>query len=285
MTAQSPPYVLQAGSHSAQLFRQAVSTLLNPAGGVVGSGDYAVTQNGTPNMSVNIAGGAPGSGGGIWVPGTTLVGVQGLYFGYNDAVVNLALSASNPTNPRIDTAIAQVQDAAYAGATSSFSLSILAGTPAASPVAPSLPVSSLALANMAVAANATTVVNANITDRRSPMLLGATATAWTPLILGSGVTTQSAGLLGAARAETNGVGRLAGTLVNSGATITTGQVLATIPAAPTGMRPIAFSQNFPVVVTSIGTTSFQINSGGQISINAPFPNGIVNLEGITYRTA
>lgn len=174
MTANSPPYALQAGSHSAQLFRQAISTLLAAQGGVVGASDYAVTQNGTPNMSVNIAGGAPGSGGGIWVPGTTSIGVQGLYYGYNDATVNLAVAASNPTNPRIDTPIAQVQDAAYAGATNSFSLAMVTGTAAASPVAPSLPASSLPLANLAIAANATTVVNANITDRRSQASLGMT---------------------------------------------------------------------------------------------------------------
>lgn len=183
MTANSPPYALQAGSHSAQLFRQAISTLLAPTGGVIGASDYLVTQNGVANMSVNVAGGAPGSGGGIWVPGTTSAGIQGLYYGYNDATVNLAIAASNPTNPRIDVPIAQVQDAAYAGAISSFQLAVVTGTPAASPVAPSLPASSYGLANVAVAALATTVVSANITDRRSQAAVGMSTNV---SVLGSG---------------------------------------------------------------------------------------------------
>ncbi len=173
MTMQSPPYALQAGSHSAELFRRAISTLIGSAGGIVGSGDLQITQNGTPNMSVNCAGGVPG--GEIWVPGTSVAGVQGSYYCMNDATGNLPIAASNPTNPRIDIAVAQVQDAAYAGASNNCQLAIVTGTPAGSPVAPSAPASSLVLANIAVAANATTVVTANITDKRAVVKAGSMA--------------------------------------------------------------------------------------------------------------
>src|ERR1035437_3383126 len=100
MAAQSPPFVLQNGSHSAALFREAVSSLIATTGGVVGLGDLAAAQHGTPNMSVDVAAGE------IWIPGTSAGGgggdaPQGQYFAYNDATVNLAVSASNATNPRI----------------------------------------------------------------------------------------------------------------------------------------------------------------------------------------
>ncbi len=176
MTAQSPPYALQAGSHPAELFRRAISTLIGSGGGVVGANDLLVTQNGVANMSVNVAGGLPG--GEVWIDGTTSA-AQGYYYAYNDATLNLAVAASNPTNPRIDIAVAQVQDAAYTGAVNSFQLAIVTGTPAGSPVAPATPVSSLKLANIAVAALATTVVTANITDTRSRISLAPPASQFT----------------------------------------------------------------------------------------------------------
>src|SRR6202035_1959182 len=132
MTLTSPPYVLQGSSHGAQLFREAISSVLAPAGGIVQPSDFALTQNGTPNMSVNIGAGR------CWIPGTSLATVnpgggayypQGSYFAESDAAVNLAISASDPSNPRIDTVICQVHDAAYAGATNSAALAIVTGTP------------------------------------------------------------------------------------------------------------------------------------------------------------
>lgn len=286
MTANSPPYALQAGSHSAQLFRQAISTLLNPAGGIVGSGDLAVTQNGTPNMSVNVAGGAPGSGGGIWIPGTTSAGVQGLYYGFNDAVANLAIAASNPTNPRIDVPIAQVQDAAYAGATNSFQLAVVTGTPAGSPAVPSLPASSLALANVAVAANATTIVTANITDKRA-LIAGAAGTvgpgAWSAASLAGGVSTGSGAQVASSRLEpAGGVVRLCGQVANtSGSTITAGTTLATIAV---GTRPGA-SLRSPVPVSVAGTVVLlTITSAGTLSIIVGLANAdFIILDGVTFR--
>ena len=153
------PYVIQANAHSAEAFRQLVASLV-PVQGIVNAPDLAVTQNGTPNMSVNVASGF------VFITGTQSVPVQGTYHAYNDATVNLAVSASNPTNPRIDLVVAAVQDAAYSGATNVWVLSVIAGTPAGSPVPPAAPANSVILAQIAVAANANTVVNANITDKR-----------------------------------------------------------------------------------------------------------------------
>ena len=164
MATQNPPYALQSGSHSAELFRRAVGSLLQSSlGGVVSEGDLAVTQNGTPNMSVNVAGGYPG--GELWIPGS-IGATQGLYYALNDATVNLAIAASNATNPRYDVVYAAVQDAAYSGSTNTWVLGVVTGTPAASPVVPSLPSSAVALAQILVPAASTSVVTGNITDVR-----------------------------------------------------------------------------------------------------------------------
>jgi hypothetical protein len=159
--ANSPAWAMQSGSHSAQLARQAASTPWNPAGGVVNAGDYAVTQNGTPNMTVNIAGGVPG--GRILIPraGTEYAG---LYFGYNDASVNLTGFTAPSANTWISTVYAQAEDTAYGDATTVFHLAFATGSAASSPVAPSLAVSSMALANVAISSTTTSITTGLITN-------------------------------------------------------------------------------------------------------------------------
>lgn len=165
MSIQNPVYVIQTGSHGAQLFREAISSLMSSAGGVVDQGDYQVTAQGTPNMTVNVAGGIPG--GRAWVPGTSSSGIQGNYFVYNSGTVVQTLAASNPSNPRIDISVLQIVDSFYVGgSTNTGQLAIVTGTPAGSPVQPTTPASSLLLAALHVSANATTVTTGNITDKR-----------------------------------------------------------------------------------------------------------------------
>jgi hypothetical protein len=157
---QNPPFVIQASSHPADAFRRMVKALRSQAG-VVGIGDMAVTQNGTPDMSVNVAAGQ------AIIDGTESAVLQGSYVVTNDAVVNKAIAASDPTNPRNDLVIAKVQDAVYSGATNAWSLAVLTGTPAGSPVDPALPANAIALARVRVDALVTTIVNAKITDLRA----------------------------------------------------------------------------------------------------------------------
>jgi hypothetical protein len=124
--------------------------------GIMNTGDFAVTQNGTPNMSVNVA-----AGFGL-VAGTQNTPVQGLYNLYNDATVNLAIAASNPTNPRIDVVVATVDDAYYGSGDNTTYLQVITGTPAASPSVPAIPANSLALAHVYVGAGVTSITNSNI---------------------------------------------------------------------------------------------------------------------------
>ena len=164
MATQNPPYAIQASSHSAELFRRAVGAhLQSQLGGVVNTGDLLVTQTTTASQTVNVAGGFPG--GEVLIPGS-IGATQGLYYALNDATVNLAIAASNATNPRIDVVYAAVQDAAYSGSTNTWVLGVVTGTPAASPTVPALPSSAVALAQILVPASSTSVVTANITDVR-----------------------------------------------------------------------------------------------------------------------
>lgn len=166
MTVSSVPFALQNGSHSASLFRQAVSSVVPNAGGVVAAGDLNVTQTGTPSMGVVVGVGR------AWVPGTNVANFSGftyssqaMYFALNDASVTLTIAAADPTNPRIDIVCLTVNDSQYTGSTNNAVLQVITGTPAASPTAPTAPANTLVLANVAVAANATSIGNANITQK------------------------------------------------------------------------------------------------------------------------
>ena len=176
MAIRSTPTFLQAGSHPAENTRLMLGGVVgaatgsfsggvaasDPAHGVVRSTDLAVTQNGTPNMTVNIA------AGGAFIRGTESSN-QGAYHIWNDAILNLGLASADSTNPRRDLVVAYVQDSAYSGSSDLAQLVIVTGTPAASPSDPSLTAypNALVLARIAVAANTTAIVTANITDLRT----------------------------------------------------------------------------------------------------------------------
>lgn len=91
---------------------------------------------------------------------------MGTYVAYNDAETVVAITTANPTNPRIDLVCATVQDAYYTGSQNNVVFQVVVGTPASSPVVPSVPANSIALAEIAVAAGALSITTGNITDRR-----------------------------------------------------------------------------------------------------------------------
>lgn len=176
MTIQATPAYLQNSSHSAALFRQAVS---NPFAlpGVLSYGEFAVGAQATPNMSILVGAGRAEVAGSQISPPTLLSGsagsftTQANYAVLNDASVTLTIATADPTNPRIDTVYVAVQDAYYSGSNNQAVLGVVTGTPAASPVASAAPSNSLILGYVAVAANATSIVAGNLTQAANTVQL------------------------------------------------------------------------------------------------------------------
>lgn len=126
--------------------------------------DLAVVQQGSPNMSVIVG------------PGSAVItrAGQGPYIAYSNANATVTIATSNPTNPRIDLIYCQVLDNALGDGSTGAKVDVVAGTPAGSPTVPALPANAIPLAQVAVAANATSIVTANITlIRKSAGLRGA----------------------------------------------------------------------------------------------------------------
>jgi hypothetical protein len=127
--------------------------------GIIGATSLAVTAQSSPNMTVNIA-----TGWGAVVSSTANAGV---YTFYNDAATVATITTADATNPRIDRVVATINDAYYSGVLNNVVFSVVAGTAAASPTAPATPSNSVSLATIAVAAGATSITGANITDTRT----------------------------------------------------------------------------------------------------------------------
>lgn len=107
----------------------------------------------------------------MFVPGSEDAN-QGCYCCQNDGNVTLAINTAHGSLPRKDAIVARVNDAGYSGATNTWSLATITGTAASSPALPTLPNNNLLLAEVNVAAGASSISNANIVDRR-PLLAAA----------------------------------------------------------------------------------------------------------------
>ena len=158
MTIHTPPSWLQNGSHPAENDRLTTQALWATTG-IISPSSLAVTASSPANMSINIAAGWAAVVG-------TIQPNMGTYVAYNDGTVNIPITTANPTNPRIDLVCLTVQDSYYTGSADDVILQVIAGTPASSPVAPSLPANSISLATVAVAAGALSITTGNITDTR-----------------------------------------------------------------------------------------------------------------------
>lgn len=122
-------------------------------------GQLGTTQTGSPSMAVMVDTGA------AWVPGTEAA-TQGPYGVVNDASVTLSITTAHATLPRIDIVQLRVRDSFYSGTNNDAVLDVKAGTPNASPTAPSADPNALVLSEVLVGAGVTSIVNANITSRR-----------------------------------------------------------------------------------------------------------------------
>lgn len=155
----NPPFAIDGTTSPAQRARRMMQAIMGP--GVARTADLIVTQNGTPNMSVNVA------TGGAFVQGTTGT-YQGVYFVENQGTVNKAIATAHATNPRRDIVVARVRENAVDGSgATAWDIHVVTGTPAASPVIPATPANCLLLAVVSVAAASSSIVAANITDART----------------------------------------------------------------------------------------------------------------------
>ncbi len=144
-----------------------LASLFTP--GVVGADAFRVQQRGAgANMSVDVGSGDAETD--IAIVAGTSAGQGNYTVRLGDAETNLSVPASNLSNPRIDAVYLVVRDNAYDSSSRVLpQLAYIDGTPAAVPVAPSPDASwdaYLLLATVAVAAGATSIVDANITDAR-----------------------------------------------------------------------------------------------------------------------
>lgn len=300
MTVRTPPGVLNTESTDSSVQRDVHRSLLGgqltsfaggvgavngAAHGVCGAGHLAVSQSATPAMSVDVAAGS------AFITGTASA-LQGPYNMVNDASVTLAIAAADATNPRRDLVIAQIRDDTYDG--SGFRdarLTVVTGTPAASPSDPSLSAhpNALVLARVSVAALASTITNANITDLR-PLAgfeklyqesadilaaLGVAGSGWTSKSTTSGIVAGGGWSVDSYASWRNGpflqflmaVTRTGSPIANTTSGNIANQLVATLPSSERGSLNAALS----IAGSGAGgrvTSGFFNPSGGDVSIGA-----------------
>lgn len=125
---------------------------------------WKVTQDTGLNMAVKINADVDGA----LVHGDAIVN-QGLYYvAPHSGDLVLDVSAAHASLARIDRVILEIKDHQHDGSgLSEARCRVVAGTPAGSPSAPALPDSAISLATLAVAALATAITTAHITDARA----------------------------------------------------------------------------------------------------------------------
>jgi len=155
-----PPLFQQNRTYSARVTRQFVELIGTE--GVIGPTALAVSQRSAgAAMSVDVAAGK------AFVAGDDQAN-QGTYLIVNEATVELPITPADPSNSRIDAVILQVRDPNAGGpAGDDVIVTVLTGTPAASPVPPSVPASAILLASVVVPAAATSITDSDITDERT----------------------------------------------------------------------------------------------------------------------
>lgn len=152
-----------------QDFRLAqLSALLSALGGAAGNqlGVGGGVRDATANpLKVVVATGLSVSvnPGFAQIPGTTATNA-GAYSVTVDTAATLTCQTADLVNPRVDLVCMTVTD--NGTSSSNAVMQVVTGTPAPSPAAPALPSNSIALCNVAVAANATSLSSGNLTDKR-----------------------------------------------------------------------------------------------------------------------
>lgn len=163
MTVEAPLWI-QAKTYAARMDRHILDILFTEGVRSPGSPDNelkVVQRAAGANMSVDVGIGY------AFVDGDDQVD-QGTYLVHVTVLENLAVTAAPGSNSRIDLVVLQINDPNAGGAAGdNAQLKVIAGTVAASPVVPAVPASAIPLAEITVATGQTSIVTANITDRRT----------------------------------------------------------------------------------------------------------------------
>lgn len=162
MAELNPPSYLTNGCYTPQQDRLLWDSLICGEGVIeLSSGSLRVSASSPAGMSVDVAAGK------AWVQGDS-VDNQGMYFVANDASVTLPVTTADPTDARIDSVVATILDGDYTGDPNdgTWELRVIAGSPSPTPVPPTLPASTLELAQVLVPGGATSITAGNITDTR-----------------------------------------------------------------------------------------------------------------------
>lgn len=167
-----PPSYIDGVSYDGAAFRLNQGALMQPGSSALSirsgvrqssSPSLKISQDSTPSMSVVV------SAGQCLIQGTEEITQSG-YVVTNDAPLSIPIGAASGGAARIDTIVVRVYDFVVEGdpeSTSYADIYAVPGDPASTPTPPAvLPANTLKLADVRINASASTVVDANITDRR-----------------------------------------------------------------------------------------------------------------------
>jgi hypothetical protein len=264
------PFYVQNYADTAQIDRMAYGDIFGANLAVLTANAFQVIPSAffPGSMSVDVQ---PGR---VAFPGNLVMG-EGTYYLYSDSPENMPLAPADATNPRIDVIVAQVEnDHLDSSGHNDFVFVVLTGTPAVGPVAPVVGPNQLAIATVAVAANASTIVAGNITYLLPPQ--------YTP---GGGAPSGTAGgdLSGTYPNPT--VDGLQGTPVGTLASATSGQMLAWNGSAWIPMTPPSGGGGPPSGAAGGDLSGSYPNpgvakiNGSQVNIASPAVNQVLTYSG------
>lgn len=153
-----PPLWMQNTDYDASEDRKIMMAFARP--GVIGTNELKVTQRGAgANMSVDVAAG--------YVLIDYATASRGKALCYNTAAYNVAISAApGGGNSRYDLIVAELTDTQYGDGADAWTLSVVAGTPSATPSVPATPAGAVALAEVFVGTSVSSITTANCADVR-----------------------------------------------------------------------------------------------------------------------